>query len=78
MKLKECMELGKDCGLQSIDECYLNIEIHALSLFQYEYINKELSELQKDIFYHKPDIFCKMFKVTKEEVISKGWETKTE
>ena len=78
MKLKECMELGKECGLQSIGECYLNIEIHALSLFSYEDINKEILELQKDLFYHEPDIFCKMFKATKEELISKGWETKTE
>lgn len=61
MKLKECMELGKECGLYSIEECYDNIILHRLSLFEYNDISKEIEELQKDIFHNYSDLFFDMF-----------------
>lgn len=51
MKLKECMEIGKECGLYSIKECYENIILHSLSLFKYDDISKEIKELQMDLSY---------------------------
>lgn len=61
MKLKECMEIGKECGLYSIEECYDNIILHRLSLFEYNDISKEIEELQKDIFHNYPKLFSEMF-----------------
>ena len=61
MRLKECMEIGKTCGLYSIEECYDNIILHRLSLFEYDDILKEIEELQKDIFYNYPELFSNMF-----------------
>lgn len=61
MKLKECMELGKECGLYSIEECYDNIILHRQSLFEHNDILKEIEELQKDILYNYPDLFSDMF-----------------
>ena len=61
MRLKECMEIGKACGLYSIEECYDNIILHRLSLFEYDDISKEIEELQKDIFYNYPELFSNMF-----------------
>lgn len=48
MKLEEAIKLGKDCGLETVEECIRNIELHAISLFKYEDINKELNELHND------------------------------
>ena len=76
MKLKECMELGSECGLTTLEECYLNVEHLATSLFKYEDINKELLELQQDIFYNYPYKFCRIFDSDKEDLIKKGWKTK--
>jgi len=45
MKLKDAIEFGKDCGLNTVEECVSNIEIHAMNLFRYTEINKELKEL---------------------------------
>lgn len=61
MKLKECMEIGKACELYSIEECYDNIILHRLSLFEHDDILKEIEELQKDILYNYPDLFSDMF-----------------
>lgn len=78
MTLKACMEIGKCCGLTTIEECYDNICIHSPSIFVYEEINNEICELQKDIFYNDPDLFCKMFKADKNKLLEKGWKTKKE
>jgi hypothetical protein len=48
MKLKEAIELGHDCGLETVEECIRNVEIHATMLFKYEDINKELNELHNE------------------------------
>lgn len=70
MRLKECMEIGKACGLYSIEECYDNIILHKLSLFKYDDISKEIEELQEDILYNYPDLFSDMFQIRKSLVDS--------
>lgn len=54
MKLKDCLEIGRDCGLETVGEAILNIELHSISLFAYSEIKNELNELYeatKDISY---------------------------
>jgi hypothetical protein len=53
MKLEEALEIGKECGLTTIEECVLNIEIHAPNLFAYTEIDKELRELYDEVFFIK-------------------------
>lgn len=60
MKLKECLELGAACGLNTWEECYDNIYLHAGSIFKYDEIGKEILELQKDMFANDPDKFCEI------------------
>ena len=74
MKLKKCLELGKACGLTTWEECYDNIYLHAISIFNYSDINKEILELQKDMFAINPDKFCEIFNATKDDLINKGWD----
>lgn len=45
MKLREALELADECGLSTVGEAVLNVEIHATSLFPYSRINEELNEL---------------------------------
>lgn len=49
MKLKEACELAECCGLETIKEAVLNVEIHATSLFSYDEIDRELDELYKEL-----------------------------
>ena len=70
------MARGKSCALTKIEECYDNIYLHSSMIFKYQNINKEIEELQRDIFYHKPDLFCQIFDSTKEDLIKKGWKIK--
>lgn len=48
MKLKEALEIGIDCGLETARECIMNVDLHVLSLFSYSEINKELNELYSE------------------------------
>lgn len=48
MKLTEALEIGIDCGLETVRECIRNIDIHASSLFLFSEIGKELDELYSD------------------------------
>lgn len=48
MTLKNCLEIGIDCGLQIISEAILNIEIHAISIFPYSELNAELTQLYRE------------------------------
>lgn len=73
MTLKDCLEIGKECGLTTLKECYDNIYYHATSLFAYKDINKELLELQKDIFKTDKNKFCELFNATIKEMEEKGW-----
>lgn len=55
MKLKEALEIGIDCGLETVDESLRNIEIHSPGLFAYAEIDKELNELvsERDNLFSK-------------------------
>lgn len=76
MKLVICMKLGKSVGLKTVEECYDNVYLHSGMLFKYEDIDKEILELQQDIFYHDPDLFCKIFDSDKDDLLKKGWKIK--
>ena len=60
MKLKECLDFGKMCGLRTIDECVRNVEIHAGLLFPYSKIEKEISELYADIRTLEPEYYAQI------------------
>lgn len=49
MRLEECLELGRKCGLEDLDSCLFNVELHAIQIFEYDKIKDELSELYSDI-----------------------------
>lgn len=49
MKLKEACDIADACGLETLGEAYMNIEIHSPSLFPYAEIERELQELESDI-----------------------------
>ena len=49
MKLKEALEIGIDCGLETARECIRNIDIHATSFFSYSEISKEIDELYNEV-----------------------------
>ena len=76
MTLETCVSIGKDCGLTTIEECYDNIYFHAMNIFTYCEIEKEILELQQDIFFHYTDLFCQIFDSTKEDLIKNGWKIK--
>lgn len=48
MKVKEACAIAEDCGLETIGEAILNIQIHAISIFSYDELDKELNELYED------------------------------
>lgn len=48
MKLKTACGIALDCGLNTIGEAIMNIDIHATSVFSYSEMNKELAELYED------------------------------
>jgi S-adenosylmethionine:diacylglycerol 3-amino-3-carboxypropyl transferase len=50
MKLKECLELGQDCGLETMREAIKNVYIHSSNMFIYSEIKKELDELYVDAY----------------------------
>lgn len=45
MKLRKCLELGKNCGLKTVGEAHANVELHIMSLFKYSEITKEMNEI---------------------------------
>lgn len=49
MKLKDALEMGYDCGLETVEEAIINIELHASNLFPYQDIAKELDELYNEV-----------------------------
>lgn len=57
MKLKTALEIGIDCGLETVGECVFNIKMHAGSLFSYNDIGKELTELSLE--YDHLKCLCK-------------------
>lgn len=50
MKLKNCLEIGHDCGLETVKEAIFNVELHRGNFFSYENMNEELCELYNDVY----------------------------
>ena len=48
MKLKTALEIGMDCGLETVGESIYNIRFHAINLFTYGQIHTELAELKEE------------------------------
>lgn len=48
MTLKNCLEIGIECGLKTISEAILNIEIHAMNIFSYSELNEELEQIYEE------------------------------
>ena len=67
MTLQKCLELGKECGLTTLDECVRNVEIHSGSLFKYDDLENELTELYEDIEEQEPEWFYEHYKKGSEE-----------
>ena len=45
MTLKEACDIGYACGLETVDEAVLNVEIHAPNIFPYDDAATEIYEL---------------------------------
>lgn len=45
MRLIKCLEIGKSCDLETVGEAMLNIDMHAISIFDYEKLTEELREM---------------------------------
>jgi len=65
MKLISAIQLGKECGLQTVEECVLNVEHQSLSLFIYDKLGDELVELEFDV-----EKYAKLFNISFDEVLS--------
>lgn len=48
MKWEAAVELGKACGLSTPEEFASNVELHALSLFEYSVLEAEIAEMYSD------------------------------
>jgi hypothetical protein len=55
MKLKEALEIGKACELETVGEAIYNIRIHVGNLFVYGEEQREYNELCDDfrLYQHK-------------------------
>jgi len=49
MTLKECIEIGKECGMTNLKECFNNIDFHTTQLFEYDKMISGLNELSREI-----------------------------
>jgi len=49
VKLQEALRLGKACGLTTLGECFENVRLHSMNLFNYHKIGDELSELVDEL-----------------------------
>ena len=45
MKLRECLEFGKELGLEDVGEAYFNIRLHAIQMFEYSRMAEEMNEI---------------------------------
>jgi len=56
MKLKEALEIGKDCDLDTVSEAILNIRLHAINIFAYGKEQSEYNELIEDFLQSEFDL----------------------
>lgn len=69
MTLKMCLEIGRNCGLETMGEALYNIDLHAMNIFDYSKIVIELEhlKLQVDDLYSKTNF-------TKDSLVDKVLE----
>lgn len=48
MKLKQCIDIAENCGLNTLGDAVLNVDIHAMSIFDYRKLSGELMELYRE------------------------------
>lgn len=48
MKLKDALETGWHCGMKTVGECIDNVDFHAMMIFTYDELEKEMLELFKE------------------------------
>ena len=48
MKLHDCIVTGKFCGLETVEECINNFELHIANLIPYTRLREESLELSKE------------------------------
>lgn len=48
MKLDKACKIGADCGLETIEEVFILVELHAMCMFKYNEIDEELNEMYQD------------------------------
>ncbi len=56
MKFKEALEIGKDCGLDTVSEAILNIRMRAINIFDYGEEQSEYNELIEDFLQSEFDL----------------------
>lgn len=55
MKLSKDCDIGLACGLRTLREAVVNIDLHATSIFSYDEIVKEMAELYKELAKYDED-----------------------
>jgi len=48
VKLRDAVLMGRFCGLETVEECILNIEMHYWDCIPYKELPKEASELNQE------------------------------
>ena len=56
MTLQDAISIGKDCGLETVEECVDNIGFHSTMLFEYSNITAELEELIHEYKKYKKEL----------------------
>lgn len=53
MKVREALEIGYSCGLETVGEAVDYITIHSMNIFAYDDITDELQELYREVVERK-------------------------
>lgn len=62
MKLKDALWIGEACGLETVGESLLNIQLHAMNIFTYGEEQREYDEIIRE---------CKLLGVSRGDRIDK-------
>lgn len=53
MRLFTCLDIANTCGLKTVDEAIYNVELYAMSIFVYDKIDEEISEIYQEVQFRK-------------------------
>lgn len=53
MRLFTCLDIANACGLETVDEAIYNVELHAISIFVYDKIDEEISEIYQEVQFRE-------------------------